>query len=42
LEAKKMTSKSAKDYKWAGKRDIRRMEFSNFLKGLGKGIGREF
>ena len=42
LDAKKQTSKTARDYKWEGKRESRRLEFSNFLKNLGKGIGREY
>ncbi|GAX79479.1 hypothetical protein CEUSTIGMA_g6920.t1 [Chlamydomonas eustigma] len=35
-------AKSSKDLKWEGKREVKRLEFSNFLKKLGKGIGREF
>lgn len=30
------------DLRWEGKRDVRRLVFSNFVKQLGKGVGREY
>ncbi len=40
LEAKKNTTKSAHDLKWEGKRNIKTEVWSNFVKQLGKGVGR--
>mmetsp|Transcript_14553 Transcript_14553/g.31692 ORF Transcript_14553/g.31692 Transcript_14553/m.31692 type:complete len:491 (+) Transcript_14553:70-1542(+) len=42
LEAKKSATKHARQLKWEGKRQVRMEVFSNFVKGLGKGIGREY
>eukprot|EP00955_Chlamydomonas_euryale_P116567 366426-Chlamydomonas_euryale.AAC.31 len=42
LEAKKQTSKTNKDLKWEGKRNIKTEVWSNFVKELGKGVGRMY
>lgn len=39
LAIKKMTQKSAMDFKWEGKRNVRTAEWGNFVKELGKGCG---